>query len=63
MIIGNIYRHPKAGDSFIEKFLEPTLIKLDKTNKKVMISGDFNFDLIKYEWKKTFYWQTYYVNR
>ena len=49
MIIGNIYRHPKADDSFIEKFLEPTLIKLGKTNKKVMISGDFNFDLIKYE--------------
>ena len=47
MIIGNIYRHPKADDSFIEKFLEPTLIKLGKTNKKIMISGDFNFDLNK----------------
>ena len=48
MIIGNIYRHPRADDSFID-FLEPTLIKLGKTKKKVLISGDFNFDLIKYD--------------
>ena len=38
MVVGNIYN-----------FLEPTLNKIGKMNKKSIISGDFNFDLIKYE--------------
>ena len=49
MIIGTIYRHPKADSSFISSFLEPTLSKLGKTKKKIAITGDFNFDLLKYD--------------
>ena len=49
LVIGTIYRHPKADDSFLNEFLHPTLHKLGKMKKKVMISGDFNFDLIKYD--------------
>ena len=49
MVVGNIYRHPKADETFITNFLEPTLNNIGKMNKKSIISGDFNFDLIKYE--------------
>ena len=52
LVIGTIYRHPKADDSFINSFLTPTLIKLGKMKKKVALAGDFNFDLLKYETHK-----------
>ena len=48
LTIGTIYRHPSAT-SFIDDFLHPTLDKLDTKKRKVIITGDFNFDLIKYE--------------
>ena len=49
LIVGTMYRHPTSNTSFIENFLHPTLDKLNKTNKKVIFTGDFNYDLIKYE--------------
>ena len=52
LIIGTIYRHPKACDDFLEQFLNPTLDKLNKNKNKVIITGDFNYDLIKYDMHK-----------
>ena len=44
-----MYRHPTSDTSFIEHFLHPTLDKLNKKRSKVIFTGDFNYDLIKYE--------------
>ena len=33
----------------MNEFLHPTLDKLNTKNRKVIITGDFNYDLIKYE--------------
>ena len=49
LIVGSIYRHPTSETTFMEDFLHPTLDKLNKKKCKVIISGDFNYDLIKYE--------------
>ena len=50
VVIGSIYRHPTQNNNqFIEEFLHPTLDKLNNAKKKVIITGDFNYDLIKYD--------------
>ena len=50
LTVGTIYRHPTAAcNMFLEDFLHPTLHKLDQKKRKVVITGDFNFDLIKYD--------------
>ena len=49
LIIGTIYRHPSSGTTFMDDFLHPTLDKLDNKKSKVIITGDFNYNLIKYE--------------
>ena len=48
--IGCIYRHPHSNnlDEFIH-YMKTTLNKINKENKEVYISGDFNIDLLKYE--------------
>ena len=49
-LIGVIYRHPsKKNDKKSIKLLEETLIKIRKENKKVLVAGDFNYDLLKHE--------------
>lgn len=50
MIIGNIYRSPASKpDKFLE-LLENNLSKLHRHKKKhILLTGDFNIDLIKYE--------------
>ena len=52
IIVGCIYRHPHTNniDNFFE-YMSNTLMKLNKENKEVYISGDFNLDLLKYETK------------
>ena len=53
LTIGTIYRHPTAKCStFLEEFLYPTLHELEQKKKKVILTGDFNFDLIKYNTHK-----------
>ena len=53
LIIGTIYRHPTAAcNMFLEDFLHPILHELDQKRKKVVITGDFNFDMIKYNTHK-----------
>ena len=51
LIIGTIYKHPfmKAND-FLEK-LGPILDKISSENKTVVLMGDFNLDLLKFEIK------------
>ena len=48
-IVGVIYRHPNMNTKeFIDNKLSDLLNKLSKEhNKKIYISGDFNFDLLK----------------
>ena len=52
LVIGTVCRHPKADYSLINSFLQPTLYKLGDMKIKVAISGNFNFDLIKYDTHK-----------
>ena len=49
-IIGVVYRHPNMDASdFTDIYLNNTLNKLCKEkNKGIHITGDFNFDLLKY---------------
>ena len=45
-----VYRHPsKKNDEKCIEILNETLAKIQKENKKVLIAGDFNFDLLKHE--------------
>ena len=48
-IIGAIYRHPNMDvNNFIDEKLDTLMHKLSfEKNKKVFITGDFNFDLLK----------------
>ena len=46
-IIGVIYRHPCMNESdFIDNYLTDVVNKVSKTNKKVYIAGDFNFNFL-----------------
>ena len=49
IVIGCLYRHPHYSniDDF-SSYVESTLNKLNKENKEVYITGDFNIDLLKY---------------
>ena len=50
VIVGCIYRHPHSPnlDDYIA-YMKACLAKLQKENKEVYITGDFNIDLLKYE--------------
>ena len=50
VIVGVFYRYPRknSGDEFVEN-LKPTLNKIKNRNKHIIICGDFNYDLLKYE--------------
>ena len=48
-IIGVVYRHPSGKcDKFIDR-LESNLKKIKKENKKTVICGDFNFNLLNFD--------------
>ena len=45
-----VYRHPsKVNDVKSCEIINETLSKIHRENKKVLIAGDFNFDLLKHE--------------
>ena len=47
-IIGTIYRHPcMDGKEFLDDFMKPLNETLERENKKIFLTGDFNFDLSK----------------
>jgi hypothetical protein len=49
-LIGVVYRHPsKNNDEKCIEILSETLRTIQKENKKVLIVGDFNYDLLKHE--------------
>ena len=50
IIIGTIYRPPKNRFNKFENDLKTILTKLDKCNKPCYIMGDFNIDLLKYNY-------------
>ena len=49
-LVGVVYRHPiKSNDEKSAEVLNETLLKIQRENKKVLLAGDFNFDLLKHE--------------
>ena len=48
-IVGVVYRHPSMDEAeFIEEYLDPTLEKITRENKKTYVGGDWNFNILKY---------------
>ena len=49
VIIGCLYKHPCMPiDEFNDEFLLPLLEKASKENKKLILLGDFNINLLKH---------------
>ena len=49
-IVGCIYRHPcMEGTEFNDAFLQNFLEKFSDENKEIIIMGDFNIDILKYD--------------
>ena len=49
-IIGCIYRHPcMETPEFLESHLKELLRKINKEKKKIILLGDFNIDILKYD--------------
>ena len=42
-----VYRYPKQKDKFFLEYLKETLSKVARENKKVILTGDFNLNLLK----------------
>ena len=53
IVIGVYYRHPKktSNNAFLEK-LRDNLSKITNSRKTLIIAGDFNYDILKYEYNK-----------
>ena len=51
MIVGCIYKYPTLQiNDFKSDFISPLLLKLQKkSSKRILVLGDFNIDLLKYE--------------
>lgn len=50
IIVGCIYKHPHmCGDEFNDTHLKNLLTNLRKENKEIILMGDFNLDLLKYD--------------
>ena len=53
VIVACIYRHPSMNPTeFIDIYLSELLQKLSRKDKKIMLMGDFNIDLLKYDTNK-----------
>lgn len=55
MIIGVNYRHPRNSDTEYKKYLKDVFKKIKKENKNILLTGDFNYNLLKHETKKDVY--------
>ena len=49
MILGVIYRYPKQKDKHFLKCLKETLSKVARENKKVILTGNFHLNLLKFD--------------
>ena len=52
VIIGLTYRHPKHNDTAFLQYVKETFKIIKKENKKIILTGDFNFNLLKFETNK-----------
>ena len=48
ILIDTFYRHPSRNDKSFLEYLERILTKIKSENKTAVITGDFNYDLLKY---------------
>ena len=49
-LIGVVYKHPdKHNNKKCIEILSNTLTQICKENKNVLIAGDFNYDLLKFD--------------
>ena len=54
IICGCIYKHPNMSISeFSDDYLSPTLNKISSSNKKCILVGDFNIDLLNLQFKES----------
>ncbi len=49
VVSGVIYNHPRRDPTQFLDYLNITLKKLTKENKLILVSGDFNLDLLAYD--------------
>ena len=52
ILIGVIYRHPKQKDKEFLQYLSNTLNKVKMEKKKIILTGDFNLNLLKFDKNK-----------
>ena len=52
IIIGLNYRHPRYTDNKYLNYLAKTLKIINKENKQIILTGDFNYNLLKHEKSK-----------
>ena len=52
LVVGVVYRHPKSKDIDFIKYLSNSLNILRKEKKKVIICGDFNYNLLAFDKNK-----------
>ena len=52
LVIGVVYRHPKSKDTNFTKYVGNSLDILRKEKKKVIICGDFNYNLLAFDKNK-----------
>ena len=45
-VIASVYRHPSKNDNEFQNYMQKTLAKLNKENKLLFITGDFNYNLL-----------------
>ena len=48
-LIGVFHRHPRKKDTHFTECISKTLDKIKKEKKRVIVCGDFNFDLLNYD--------------
>ena len=51
-VVGVAYRHPKQKDTEFLRYLKQTLNALSKENKKVILTGDLNINLLNFDKNK-----------
>ena len=49
ILICVVYRHPRKDDKLTTENLSVTLDKIKREKKKILVVGDFNFDLLNHE--------------
>ena len=52
IIIGVVCRHPQQKDTEFLNYMKQTLKTIDQEKKKVILTGDFNFNLLKFDKSK-----------